>query len=550
MKTILRLLPVIATRRALFAETVVWSVVSHAAALAATLGLALIVGYAMTGTPFPLLGAAITLVVLSVLAALAAWRESWVSHDLAYRLIATLRGHVFDALRRALPARVRQRRTGDLVTTVVADIETLEWLYAHTAAQTLSAALVLATSVAVSLLITPLLLLVWVPLLIVGVVIPVLTARRAQRDGAALAAGAAALRSDVLDTIRGMRELAGAGRFPAQVERLTDDTRALARLQTREASRLGAERAVGDVVFALAALGSIAAVLLEGSAVPPEHIPLAIMVAVAGLGPAGQIADLLRSAGTLRSAAERITAVLDHPASVSDGAPGRHPRTAGESGLVFDRVRFGYDPRSPAPVLDDFSLHVRPGEVVALTGPSGAGKTTAAQLALRMWDPDAGSIRIDGADIRALTDDELRSGVSTVPQSSPLLRGTILSNILVGDPLATEAAVVDAASSVGLLDPATGLPAGLDTPVGEYGAGLSGGQRARVALARALLVDPRILILDEPTASLDPDADAVVMEFLRRRRDCATLVIAHRPETIAAAHRVVRLGPFVDNGNS
>lgn len=541
MKTILRLLPIIATRRALFAETVVWSVVSHAAMLGLTLGLALIVGYSITGTPFSLPMAGIILVGLAVLAALAAWRESWVSHDLAYRLIATLRERVFDGLRRALPARIRQRRTGDLVTTVVADIETLEWLYAHTAAQTLSAFLVLATSMTVSLIISPLLLLVWVPLLIIGVAVPVLTARRAQHDGDELAHGAAALRSELLDTIRGMRELIGSGRLSAQLDRLTEDTRSLARLQTREASRLGAERGIADIVLALAVLGSIAIMLLDPAAVAPEHIPLAITVAVAGLGPAAQVADLLRNTGTLRSAAERITAVLEQPPSAPDGTPGQHPRITHESGLVFDHVRFAYDAQNSDPVLDGFSLHLHPGEIVALTGPSGAGKTTAAQLALRMWDPDAGSIRIDGADLRDLTDDELREHISTVPQSSPLLRGTIRSNILLGNPLATETAIDEAAASVGLLDPATGLPAGLDTPVGEYGVGLSGGQRARVALARALLNGPGILILDEPTASLDLEADAVIMEFLQRHQDCAILLIAHRPETIAGAHRIVRL---------
>lgn len=541
MKTILRLLPVIATRRALFAETVVWSIVSHAAALSLTLGLALIVGYAITGTPFSLTMAGLTLVGLATFAALAAWRESWVSHDLAYRLIATLRGRVFDALRRALPTRTQQRRTGDLLTTVVADIETLEWLYAHTAAQTLSAFLVLAASVTVSFIISPLLLLVWLPLLVIGVAVPLLTNRRAQRDSEQLAQGAANLRSELLDTVRGMRELTGSGRLPAQLDRLTGETRSLARLQAREASRLGAERGIADFVLAFAVLGSIAFMMLARASVAAEYVPLAITVAVAGLGPAAQIADLLRNTGTLRSAAERITTVLEQPPSVPDATPRQHPQITHETGLVFDEVQFAYDTQKQHRVLDGFSLHLRPGEIVALTGPSGAGKTTAAQLALRMWDPDGGSVRVDGVDLRDLSDEELRSRVATVPQSSPLLRGTIRSNILLGNPLAPDTAIGEAAESVGLLDPAAGLPAGLDQAVSEHGAGLSGGQRARVALARALVNSPSILILDEPTASLDPEADAIVMEFLQRRQNCAILLIAHRSETIARAHRIVRL---------
>lgn len=546
MRAVLRLLPVIATRRGLFVETVLWSVVSQTVVLTIALGLAVAVGHVMAGEPVALRLPALTLTALGLIAAAAAWRESWVSHDLAYRLIGTLRGRVFDALRHALPARTRGRRTGDLVTTIVTDIETLEWLYAHTAAQTLSALLVLSVSTAVSVSLSPLLLLVWVPLLVVGVAVPLATARRARHDSAALAAGAATVRSDLLDTVRGLRELTGADALDAQLDRITEDTRTLARTQAREAARLGLERGIADATLAAAALGTLGIVLLDRGAIAPAAIPLAVTVAVAGLGPAAQIADLLRSAGTLRASAERITDVLATRPAVDEpvGAPsaGRaEPAVADEKGLVLDQVTFTYDGHRP--VLDRFSLHVRPGEIVALTGPSGAGKTTAARLALRLWDPDAGSVRIDGTDLRRLPDATLRDLVAVVPQSSPLLRGTVRSNITLGDPTATADMVDAAARAAGLLDASSGIPLGLATPVGEHGTGLSGGQRARVAIARALLRDPRVLVLDEPTASLDPEADAVIMEVLGRAADRATLLVAHRSATVAAAHSEVVLRP-------
>ena len=540
MTTILRLLPLIATRRGLFIETVIWSALTQASVLGISLGIAWTVGHVVAGQPVSILVAGGALSSLAIFASLAAWRESWVSHDLAYRLIATLRGRVFDSLRRSLPFRTRHRRTGDLTTTVIADIETLEWLYAHTAAQTLSALLVLSISTVVSITIHPILLLIWIPLLTIGVTVPFVTARRARRDSDDLTAGAAALRSEVLDTIRGMRELAGAGALEKQLDRLTEDTRALARAQTREASRLGAERGIADITLALAALGAIFIILVDRASIAPQHIPLAVTVAVAGLGPAAQIADLLRNAGTLRAAAERITDVLEHPPAVHATTRPRRPEPASELGLVFDRVEFTYD--GSERVLDDFSMQIRPGETVALVGPSGAGKTTAARLALRMWDVDAGSIRIDGTDLRDIPDDELRQVISTVPQSSPLQRGTIRSNIILGNPDAPDAAIHEAACTAGLFDPHTNLPSGLDTPVGEHGTGISGGQRARVGIARALLNNPRVLVLDEPTASLDPEADAAIMDFLNRSEDRAVLLIAHRPDTIATTNRIIRLG--------
>ncbi|WP_211215527.1 ABC transporter ATP-binding protein [Agromyces subbeticus] len=535
-----RLLPIIATRPRPFVETLVSNLVVHLGVLGVAAGLALLIGRTLAGEPAPVAEWTALLGVGAIVVAIATWRESLVSHDLAYGLIGVLRDRVFTALRRSLPDRRDARRSGDLAAVALADIDTLEWLYAHTVAQTVSATVMLLVTTIASVAISPLLLLVWLPLFVMAVAVPFIATGRVDARAKELSTRRAALRADLVEAVQGLRELRHAGALDARRTGIGADDAALARVQTRIASRAGIERAASDALLALAGLGAIAVVIARIDTVPPSLTPLAFTIATAALLPAAQIADLLRNGGTLRESSRRVLEILDRPPSVVDAGNTASQLEASDAGLEFRDVGFRYHPHAPL-VLDALSFAVRPGETVALVGASGAGKSTCARLALRFWDPDSGSILVGGRPLPALADDRLRRLVSAVPQGAPLLSGTIASNLRLGDPAASTEVLERAAAQAGILSPDAGLPDGLATPVGELGAGLSGGQRARVAIARALVVDPRVLILDEATAALDDEADAVIGSFLRQPSERATLVIAHRPSTIAACDRVVVL---------
>ena len=243
--------------------------------------------------------------------------------------------------------------------------------------------------------------------------------------------------------------------------------------------------------------------------------------------------------------------VLDVQPDIRD-APGAVALTGVQGRVELDHVAFAYNPATP--VLRDISFTMDPGEVVAVVGLSGAGKSTVADLIPRFYDPQAGAVRVDGHDVRAVTLESLRRQIAIVPQETVLFGGTVRENIAFGRPDATDAEVEAAARAAHahafIADP-TVLPDGYDTLVGERGKQLSGGQRQRIAIARALLKDPRILILDEATSSLDPHSEKIVQEALETlMRGRTTLVIAHRLSTIQNAHKilVMEAGRIVESG--
>src|SRR6185437_15280414 len=220
--------------------------------------------------------------------------------------------------------------------------------------------------------------------------------------------------------------------------------------------------------------------------------------------------------------------------------------------VAFRDVTFSYPSRPATPALDRFSLAVRPGEVLALVGPSGAGKTTVFQLLLRFYDPSSGSVMIDGVYARAADPRELRRRVAVVAQDPVIFATSVLENVRYGRPAAEEGEVRDALERANALEFVSRLPAGVDTQLGERGVKLSGGQRQRIAIARAILADRAVLLLDEATSSLDAESEKAVQLALERlMRGRTTLVIAHRLATVKSSDRIVVMdhGRVVATGN-
>jgi ATP-binding cassette subfamily C protein CydCD len=305
--------------------------------------------------------------------------------------------------------------------------------------------------------------------------------------------------------------------------------------QARQSERLELATGLGGLTIAL-----LGARLAAGGALDPALVPLFILISVAAFLPVSEIAQVSRQLADTIASTRRLAVVESEPIRIVDGAL-EAPAPNGGMSVRFERVRFTYPGRSK-PALSDMSFEAPAGTTVALVGSSGAGKTTAANLLLRFWDPASGAIRLDGIELPRLTLDGLRQSIALVAQDTYLFNDTLEANIRLARPEASAAALARAVEQAALAEFVAGLPAGLATRVGERGVQLSGGQRQRVAIARAFLKDAPVLVLDEATSHLDTLSEEQVRRALDTLMvDRTTILIAHRLSTIRAADRILVL---------
>ncbi|MEW6420734.1 MAG: ABC transporter transmembrane domain-containing protein [Deinococcota bacterium] len=483
------------------------------------------------------------------LSALFGAAQSYLLSTVGSGVVADLRRQLFSHLLSLSPQFFTAHKTGDLTSRLTSDVSTVQAVSSTALAQLISQAVALVGSVALLVLTSPRLSLLTLAVIPLVIGTAVVLGRRLRRVARQLQDTIAAANADAAEALGGVRVVQSFTAENLERERYSAGMSRAFRVALRR-NRL---QALMSGVMSFLTFGALAVVLwyggrlvMAGELTPGKLVTFLIYALQVG-GTVAGLTSIFNQFQEALGASGRIFELLDERSDLTEAASPIPLRWA-RGRVTFDHVSFQY---GDVPTLRDVSFDVPPGQVVALVGPSGAGKTTLVNLIPRFWDVTGGVLRVDGQDVRDYALADLRAQIGLVPQETLLFSGSIEENIRYGRPEATPEEVRSAARAANADAFITAFPEGYATVVGERGVKLSGGQRQRVAIARALLKDPRILILDEATSALDNESEALVqaaLDTLMQGR--TTFVIAHRLSTIRNAGRILVLnaGEVVEDG--
>jgi thiol reductant ABC exporter CydC subunit len=474
---------------------------------------------------------------------IARYLERLASHDLAFRALARVRVRVYDRIEPLAPVELDGYRRGDLLARMVADVDALQNLHLRGVIPPLVAVASGVICVAFTAAFLPAAALVLgIGLLVAGLAVPLVSGALSVRAAGRQAAARGDLTAELVELLHAAPELVVYGQEQARLAGARQADGALNRIAQRDALAAG----LGDGLHLVVAGVTVAAVLAfsvtahANGKLDRVLIGMLALLALASFESVQPLSAAARELGSTLAAGRRVLELIDREPRVADPvAPA--PAPAPGATVRLDDVRVAYGPDSP-PVFDGVSLTLEPGSRVALVGESGAGKSTVANLLLRFLDPDRGRVTLAGTDVRDLRQEDVRARVAVAGQDAHLFSTSIRENVRLARPDATDDELERVLRLVGIWDWVCTLPHGWDTLVGEQGRELSGGQQQRICIARALLARPDLLVLDEPTAHLDPAAATrLVDDVFAAAGRTAVLLITHRPEGLELARDVLEL---------
>ena len=481
----------------------------------------------------------ILLLAFAVLRSIFRFSEQRTNHYIAFTLLAIIRDRVFKALRRLCPAKLEGRDKGDLISLITSDVELLEVFYAHTISP-ICIAIVTETIMCIFIgSFHPILgVVALIAFLIVGVVLPVIISKRSGTLGDDLRKEAGSLSAHMLESIRGLDETLQYHGGEKRLNEITDKTNELSAKQGKLNRLTGTNMALANTFIWLSDIAMLGTCLMlyNSGKVGFDGLLIPMIALMSSFGPVTALSALGTTLQSTVASGARVLSIIDEVTETED-IIGKE--NVSFSGAEAENVTFGY---GDAKVLSDVSLKVNKDEIVGIVGPSGCGKSTLLKLFMRFWKTGKGNIDLSGTDINNINTDNLRDLESYMTQETQMFKDTIANNIRIGKLDATDEEVVEACKKASIHDFIMTLPKGYDTEVGELGSTLSGGEKQRIGLARAFLHNAPLMLLDEPTSSLDSLNEAVILKALKESaKDKTILLVSHRPSTMCIADRTLSM---------
>ena len=478
---------------------------------------------------------------------IARYLERLASHDLALRSLGRLRARFYERIEPLAPAQLETYRKGDLLARMVGDVDAQQNLYLRGLLPPIVALMAGAAAVGAAAAFLPAAGLVLAAgLLVGGLAVPALSGAIGARAGRRQAAARGELSAELVELLGAAPELVALGARQPALERIGTADARLVRLARRDAFAAGVADGAGLLVTGLAVTGVLVVSVAASAHGRLDHVLIATLalLALAAFEAVTPLAAAARELSATLAAGQRLLELIGRERAACDPTqPAPAPRWPFT--VALDDVHARY-PGRPRAVLNGVSLRLEPGERVGLVGPSGAGKTTIVNLLLRFLDPEAGRLTLAGRDVRDYRLEDIHRAIAVAGQDSHLFTASVRDNVRLARPDADDREIVRALRRARIWNWVRALPDGLDTCVGEQGRELSGGQRQRLVLARALLARAPILVLDEPTAHLDPRTAAELMrDVFSAAGDRTVLLITHRSEGLDLVDRVVMLRPEV-----
>ena len=543
LKPLARLTPYLRRYRRQIAIALVALIIASVATLIVPIAVRRIIDHGFTASNATLVnqyfsGMIGVVLLLAVSSAVRFYYVMW----LGEKIVADVRDTLFEHLLKLSPSFYESQKTGEVVSRLTADTTQIKSAFSSTASIALRNAVMLLGAIAMMVFTSPKLAGLAglaIPLIVLPLVIYGRRVRALSRTAQDKLAASAAFAQERLSAITTVQSNVQEGHTNREFGNAT-------RFAFSAAAKRALARAILTAAIIFVALGSIVGLLWFGAQevmngdLSGGTLSQFVIYAVIAASSLGQLSEVWGEIQLAAGAAERISELLDEIPQISSPPNPVALPSAVKGQVKFSDVTFHYPTRVNTAALNTVNFIAKPGEVTAIVGPSGAGKTTLFALIQRFYDPISGNILIDGIDIKTTDPQELRKHIAVVPQDTIIFSGSVLDNIRFGSPDATREAAMAAAIAARVEEFAKKLPNGFDTEVGERGVTLSGGQRQRIAIARAILRNAPILLLDEATSALDAESEALIQEALEKlTANRTTLVVAHRLATVRNADRIL-----------